>query len=45
MGDAAYLMLKSDSSKFTGQFIIDEQILREHGVTDFSKYRVDKNVK
>jgi citronellol/citronellal dehydrogenase len=38
MGDAAYeLSLK----KTTGQFFIDEAVLRDAGVTDFSQYAVD----
>jgi len=35
MEEAAYDIL---TSKRTGQFIIDEDLLREKGVTDFSKY-------
>jgi citronellol/citronellal dehydrogenase len=41
MADAAYEILTKDSQLFTGNFVIDEQILRESGVTDFSKYRED----
>lgn len=39
MADAAYRILTSDSRKFTGQFCVDEQVLREAGVTDFARYR------
>merc|ERR1712066_355715 len=35
MSDAAYEIL---TSKRTGEFIIDEDLLREQGVTDFGKY-------
>lgn len=39
MSDAAYLVLKKDAKTFTGQFIIDEFILAENGVTDFAQYQ------
>ncbi len=38
MADAAYVVLNQDATKYTGQFIIDEFILAESGVTDFSIY-------
>ena len=38
MADAAYIVLNQDSTKYTGQFVIDEFILAESGVTDFSVY-------
>lgn len=38
MADAAYEVLIRDSKDFTGNFVIDEEILRETGVTDFSHY-------
>jgi citronellol/citronellal dehydrogenase len=41
VADAAYLILTQPSRAFTGRFVIDEDILAEHGVTDFTKYRVD----
>jgi citronellol/citronellal dehydrogenase len=43
VADAAYLILTQPSRSFTGRFVIDEDILAEHGVTDFAKYRVDPN--
>lgn len=40
MADAAEVILKTDSRELTGEFLIDETVLRERGgVTDFSKYR------
>src|SRR5215468_1252766 len=39
MADAAYLILTKPSREFTGQFCIDEELLRAEGVTDFSKYQ------
>lgn len=38
MADAAYEILIRDSREFTGQFVIDDDILEEAGVTDFSIY-------
>lgn len=43
MADAAYEILKRDSRQCTANFFIDEIILRENGMTDFSKYAVDSN--
>ncbi|TRY94522.1 hypothetical protein DNTS_027864 [Danionella cerebrum] len=40
MADAAYAILKQPSS-FTGQFVIDEDILKKEGVTDFDAYAVE----
>ncbi len=38
MGDAAYVILTKNSREFTGNFCIDDNLLAENGVTDFSKY-------
>ncbi len=38
MSDAAYLVLTQDAKTFTGQFVIDEFVLADNGVTDFSTY-------
>ncbi|MEQ1440307.1 NAD(P)-dependent oxidoreductase [Fontimonas sp. SYSU GA230001] len=38
MGDAAQLILSKPSREFTGHFCIDDQVLRDAGVTDFSRY-------
>ncbi len=40
MADAAYIILTKPSSKCTGNFFIDDEILIEHGVTDLGKYSV-----
>jgi citronellol/citronellal dehydrogenase len=40
VADAAHVILTSDPSR-TGRFFIDEDVLREAGVTDFSVYRAD----
>lgn len=41
MADAAYVMLCKESKSYTGNFAIDENILREEGITDFTEYAVD----
>ena len=38
MADAAYAVLIKDAKEFSGNFVIDEEILRAEGVTDFSQY-------
>jgi len=38
VADAAHAILTTDSRTLTGQFLIDEQVLRDRGVTDFSAY-------
>ena len=38
MSDAAYVMLTRDSRQYTGNFAIDDDILREVGVTNFDQY-------
>lgn len=39
MADAAHAILIRPSREFTGRFLIDEDVLREEGVTDLSRYR------
>ncbi len=39
VAEAACAILKRDSHAFSGQFCIDEQVLREEGVSDLSAYR------
>merc|ERR1712217_389207 len=36
--DAAYLMFTSESSRFTGNMVIDEDVIAKAGITDLSKY-------
>ena len=40
MADAAYAVLASDAKTTTGNFFIDETVLRERGATDFDAYAV-----
>lgn len=42
MADAAYVILNRDSRRATGNFYIDETVLREEGVTDFEPYAVTR---
>lgn len=41
MADAAYAILTRPARETTGSFLIDEDVLREAGVTDFDAYAVD----
>jgi citronellol/citronellal dehydrogenase len=40
MADAAHAILTRDSRRASGNFYIDEEVLREGGVTDFDRYAV-----
>jgi citronellol/citronellal dehydrogenase len=40
MADAAYAIFRRDSRVHTGNFYIDEAVLREEGVSDFESYAV-----
>lgn len=40
MADAAHAILQRDSRRATGNFYIDEAVLREEGVTEFDHYAV-----
>ncbi|MFL6235964.1 MAG: SDR family oxidoreductase [Thermoanaerobaculia bacterium] len=40
VADAAHAILTRDSREQTGRFYIDEDVLREEGVTDFERYAV-----
>ncbi|RMG94065.1 MAG: NAD(P)-dependent oxidoreductase [Deltaproteobacteria bacterium] len=41
MADAAYEILTRDAKTTTGNFFVDEDVLREAGVTDFEHYAVE----
>ena len=41
VADAAHAILVRESRRHTGQFYIDEDVLRSSGVTDFAPYAVD----
>jgi citronellol/citronellal dehydrogenase len=40
MADAAYAVLTADAATTTGNFFIDEEVLKKAGVTDFGRYSV-----
>lgn len=40
VADAAYTILTWDSREVTGRFLIDEDVLRESGVTEMEQYAV-----
>ena len=44
VADAAHVILTRDSRCCTGSFYIDEDVLREAGVTDFERYAVQPGV-
>ena len=44
VADAAHAILTQDAAEVSGNFYIDEQVLREHGVTDFDHYMLNPEV-
>jgi citronellol/citronellal dehydrogenase len=40
MADAAYAILTRDAVTTTGNFFIDEEVLKQAGITDFDRYSV-----
>lgn len=40
VADAAHAILTKPSRRFTGKFCIDEDVLRDNGITDFDRYAV-----
>ena len=44
MADAAVAVLKRPSSETTGRFLIDDEVLRQEGVSDFDRYVVTPGV-
>ena len=45
LSDCAHLIFTKPSREFTGNFVIDDNFLYDHGVRDFEKYRVDPSRK
>ncbi|MDQ3159614.1 MAG: SDR family oxidoreductase, partial [Pseudomonadota bacterium] len=43
MGDAAHAVLTRPSAGFSGQFLIDDEVLAEAGISDLSGYAVDSS--
>jgi len=44
IADAAHAILTRDSRQCSGNFFIDEEILREEGITDFTSYQVNPDL-
>lgn len=44
MADAVYTLLCKNSKSITGQFFIDEDILRNEGITDFTNYACNPGI-
>ena len=40
MADAAYALLTKNSRTRTGEFLYDEDVLKQEGITDFDQYLV-----
>jgi citronellol/citronellal dehydrogenase len=45
LADAAYLILTSDAQATSGNFFIDDTLLRAHGVKDFDRCSVTPGTK
>ncbi|MEQ8534717.1 MAG: short chain dehydrogenase, partial [Imperialibacter sp.] len=41
LADAAYYILRRKSSEATGNFYIDDEVLKAEGITDLAGYAVD----
>ena len=41
LADAVYFILQQDAKKYTGRQLLDETVLKESGITDFSHYAVN----
>lgn len=44
VGDAAFAITQKTAQELTGQFLLDEDILSQAGVSDFSKYATNANI-
>lgn len=44
IADAAHWIIHQSSRSLTGNFFIDEEVLRRAGITDFSSYAMDPNL-
>lgn len=45
VADATYWIINQPATEITGQFFIDEDVLRNTGITDFSVYSIDPTTK
>ncbi|HIO68881.1 MAG TPA: short chain dehydrogenase, partial [Flavobacteriales bacterium] len=44
VSDAAYYILKRDAKECTGNYFIDDEVLKEEGITDLLSYSVNPDV-
>jgi citronellol/citronellal dehydrogenase len=44
MADAAHFILTQEAKHYTGQFLIDESVLKSNGISDLSQYSVDPEI-
>ena len=44
VADAAYQIITSNSREVTGNFFIDEELLKSRGVKDFSQYALNPDM-
>lgn len=45
VADAAYWIINQSSKEVTGQFFVDEEVLKNSGIQDFSMYAIDPAIK
>jgi len=45
MAEAAHIILTNSSKSITGQFFIDEDVLKSVGINEFSKYKLNQSTK
>lgn len=45
VADAAFYIFQQPAKEYTGQFLLDEEVLKQQGITDFSKYAVNLDKK
>jgi hypothetical protein len=45
MADAAYSIITKSINHFNGQFLIDDEVLQQEGITDFNQYLSDPSMK
>lgn len=41
MADAAYVVLSRSAKHCTGQFLVDDEVLQQEGITNFDQYASD----
>lgn len=44
MAEAAFHILSANSKETSGNFFVDEEVLRQHGITDFAEYAINPKV-